>query len=90
MAPVRHVDHAIRHAEGGPTGLANAQGLCEACNQAKETTGWTARPRPGPRHVVDVITPTGHTYRSRAPVSSAYVSRRTGAERLLHELTVAV
>ena len=29
-APVRHLDHAEDHADGGPTSAANGQGLCEA------------------------------------------------------------
>lgn len=37
-------------AEGGPTSGPNGQGLCEACNYAKAAPGWSARPRPGPRH----------------------------------------
>ncbi|MBB6626131.1 DUF222 domain-containing protein [Nocardioides sp. KIGAM211] len=66
-APARHADHVVRAADGGPTSAANGQGLCVACNLAKEGLGWTARPRPGPRHTVEIVTPTGHTYRSTAP-----------------------
>jgi hypothetical protein len=67
-APARPVDHARSLAEGGETDQFNGQGLCEACNIAKEALGWTARPRPGPGdHVVDTVTPTGHRYTSRAP-----------------------
>lgn len=66
-APVRHLDHVVRVEDGGPTTTANGQGLCEACNQAKEAPGWDARP--GPRHGHDVLTrtPTGHVYVGRAP-----------------------
>jgi hypothetical protein len=35
-APIRHVDHVVAARLDGPTGLDNAQGLCEACNYAKE------------------------------------------------------
>jgi hypothetical protein len=66
-APIRHHDHVRGHAEGGRTSHVNGQGLCEACNLAKQAPGWTARPRPGPRHTVDTRTPTGHTYTSTAP-----------------------
>jgi hypothetical protein len=66
-APVRHLDHAEDHARGGPTGAVNGQGLCELCNHAKQALGWTARPRPGPRHTIETITPTGHPYTSTAP-----------------------
>jgi hypothetical protein len=66
-APVRHLDHAEDHAEGGPTSADNGQGLCEGCNDAKQAAGWTARPRPGPRHTIEITTPTGHRYTSTAP-----------------------
>ena len=67
-APVRPVDHAKSLAEGGETSQDNGQGLCEACNIAKEALGWSARPRPGPGgHEVETVTPTGHRYTSRAP-----------------------
>lgn len=35
-AEIRQIDHVRPHAEGGPTSLDNANGLCAACNQ-KET-----------------------------------------------------
>lgn len=66
-APVRHLDHVEDHDDGGPTSAANGQGLCEACNHAKQSRGWRARARPGPRHTVETTTPTGHRYRSVAP-----------------------
>ena len=71
-APIRHTDHPVSHATTGETSYVNGQGLCEACNQAKETTGWTARPRPGPGHVVETTTPAGHTYQSRAPAPPGF------------------
>ncbi|SDD51389.1 HNH endonuclease [Auraticoccus monumenti] len=66
-APIRHTDHVVPATDGGATSLGNGQGLCEACNYAKESPGWTARPRPGPRHTVRTTTPTGHGYQSTAP-----------------------
>ena len=67
-APARPVDHVKSLAEGGETNQDNGQGLCEACNIAKEALGWSARPRPGPGgHEVETVTPTGHRYTSRAP-----------------------
>ena len=66
-APVRHRDHVVKAGHGGPTSAANGQGLCEACNYAKEAVGWQAWPRPGPRHTVEVVTPTGHAYASVSP-----------------------
>jgi hypothetical protein len=75
-APIRHVDHVEAHAGGGPTSATNAQGLCEACNHAKQAPGWRARPGPpGGGHLVEHTTPTGHRYRSRPPVV-ATVRRR--------------
>jgi hypothetical protein len=66
-APIRHFDHIIPWHDGGPTSLGNGAGLCEACNHTKELPGWTATTNPGTRHVLDIRTPTGHTYRSTAP-----------------------
>ena len=71
-APVSDTDHVESKAEGGETSFENGQGLCEACNIAKEAPGWSARPRPGPAgqhdlHIVETTTPTGHVYTSVAP-----------------------
>jgi hypothetical protein len=66
-APVRHVDHVTRAADDGETSADNGQGLCQACNQAKEAPGWRTTRPPGRDHVVETTTPTGHRYRSRAP-----------------------
>jgi 5-methylcytosine-specific restriction endonuclease McrA len=66
-APIRHHDHILPWHDGGPTSLSNGAGLCEACNHTKELPGWKAQPRPGPRHTIELTTPTGHTYRSTAP-----------------------
>ncbi|CAM3523179.1 DUF222 domain-containing protein [Nocardioides dubius] len=68
-APVRHADHIRSVVEGGATTTVNGQGLCEACNHAKQAAGWRQRaiqPR-GHRLTVETTTPTGHRYRSRAP-----------------------
>ena len=68
-APIRNVDHVERHRDGGPTSLPNAQGLCEACNQAREAPGWRAEAtdHSDGRHEVTVTTPTGHRYSSSSP-----------------------
>ena len=66
-APIRHHDHVVGAGEQGQTSLTNGQGLCEACNYAKEGAGWRARPSPGDRHTVEITTPSGRTYRSGAP-----------------------
>jgi hypothetical protein len=65
-APIRHADHVRRAADGGDTSADNGQGLCEACNQAKEAPGWgSSASRAGPGHPVTTTTPTGHSYTSR-------------------------
>lgn len=66
-APIRHLDHIVAVADGGATTADNGQGLCEACNYAKEAPGWSVRRLPGPHHRIVVSTPTGHRYESRAP-----------------------
>ncbi|WP_224049830.1 HNH endonuclease signature motif containing protein [Arthrobacter sp. NicSoilB4] len=66
-APIRHLDHIIPWHHGGQTTHTNGAGLCEACNHTKETPGWTVKPRPGPRHTIEITTPTGHTHQSTAP-----------------------
>ncbi|SDQ45988.1 HNH endonuclease [Arthrobacter crystallopoietes] len=66
-APIRHHDHVVPWRNNGQTSEVNGQGLCEACNQAKEADGWHAQAVPGPRHTVETTTPTGHTYLSTAP-----------------------
>lgn len=66
-APIRHHDHVVSYDDGGATSAANGQGLCVACNLAKEASGWSSRAAPGARHTVITMTPTGHRYRSRAP-----------------------
>jgi 5-methylcytosine-specific restriction endonuclease McrA len=73
-APVRHVDHVVDHASGGPTSAENGQGLCVRCNHAKQAAGWRGRAEgggDGPHrwraHTVVITTPTGHRYSSKAP-----------------------
>ncbi|MDP3891856.1 HNH endonuclease signature motif containing protein [Nocardioides sp.] len=68
-APIRHADHVTPRARGGRSTLDDGQGVCEACNYAKELPGWRHRtqsewPR---RHTVQIKTPTGHTHQSQAP-----------------------
>ncbi|MEV7648928.1 DUF222 domain-containing protein [Arthrobacter sp. NPDC089319] len=79
-APIRHIDHIVAWSEGGPTTLANGEGLCERCNQSKEADGWSAKPLDGARRTVETTTPTGHTYTSTAPpLPGTTVSRPTAA-----------
>ncbi|CAM3699566.1 HNH nuclease domain-containing protein [Tsukamurella ocularis] len=72
-APIAHTDHIVLHATGGTTSLANGQGLCAACNYAKEAPGWRSATVDDPtgRHTVETRTPTGHLHRSTAPDQAA-------------------
>ncbi len=85
-APIRHTDHVRSAASGGATSLGNGQGLCEACNHAKEAAGWRSRTerwasRAGP-HSVTLTTPTGHTYTGRAPDPPGRLRRPPGSPRV--------
>lgn len=79
-APITQIDHVTPRAAGGPTSLANGQGLCQRCNLAKQAAGWSTRPGDsapgdgaeysgpiGPGSTVRITTPTGHTYDSTPP-----------------------
>jgi hypothetical protein len=66
-APVRHADHVLDHAAGGPTALANGAGLCESCNYLKQVPGWRAEVLGSVGRVIEITTPTGHRYRSLPP-----------------------
>jgi hypothetical protein len=60
-APIRHIDHIRRWADGGRTTFGNGRGLCAFHNHVRETPGWGARTT---THGIDTITPTGHVYTS--------------------------
>jgi hypothetical protein len=68
-APIQHTDHPVPARDGGATSVPNGQGLCEACNYAKEAYGWSQRPvgEDFDAHTVEITTPTGHVHRSREP-----------------------
>jgi len=68
-APIRHTDHAIPNARGGPTSLTNGLGECEACNYAKEAPGWRVHTwcDGDGLHTAEFTTPTGKSHRSTAP-----------------------
>jgi hypothetical protein len=91
-APIRHLDHIRSRAGGGETSAINGEGLCEACNYAKETEGWRHDPpeiefRP---HTVELTTPTGHRHASRSPRSPGNHRRRSRAEQDVHLAWVAL
>ncbi len=85
-APIRHLDHIVPWHNGGTTSLSNGAGLCEACNHTKEAPGWSAQPRPGPRHTLQLTTPTGHSYHSTAPPLPGTGYQSTATPRQRHEL----
>lgn len=64
-APVRHLDHIERAADGGPTTSENGRGVCQFHNHVREQPGWhVAR---APDGTVATTTPTGHTYYGPGP-----------------------
>ncbi|MFF5794218.1 HNH endonuclease [Paeniglutamicibacter sp. NPDC012692] len=65
-SPIRHLDHVVQAARGGPTSVENSGGSCVFCNQTKECPGWKEETIPGPRHTKRVTTFSGHTYESTA------------------------
>ena len=85
-APIRHLDHVLPWHNGGTTTRTNGAGLCEACNHTKEIPGWNAQPRPGPRHTIQLTTPTGHTYQSTAPPLPGHPPPETAAPHHRREL----
>jgi hypothetical protein len=85
-APIRHLDHVLPWHSGGTTNQSNGSGLCEACNHTKEVPGWSAHPRPGPRHTIQLTTPTGHSYQSTAPPLPGPPSPGIAASRHRREL----
>ncbi len=83
-APIRHIDHVVSWQSGGKTNLTNSAGLCEACNHTKEHPGWTTTTLHGGTrggthgvHTLEVRTPTGHTYQSKAPPLPGHQPSRT-------------
>jgi len=79
-APIRHIDHIIPWHSGGATTVENGAGLCEACNHTKENPGWnnkTVNKDAQGIHTLEVSTPTGHTYQSKAPPLPGHRPSRT-------------
>jgi hypothetical protein len=67
-APIAEYDHITPAADGGETSTTNLQGLCSACNHAKQAPGWTQHAHRDEHgtHVVDITTPTGTYIRSKS------------------------
>jgi hypothetical protein len=85
-APIRHLDHVLPWRSGGTTSQGNGAGLCEACNHTKEAPGWRSRPKTGPRHTLQLTTPTGHSYQSTAPPLPGHQPPEAAASRRRREL----
>lgn len=76
-APIRHIDHIIPAAHGGPTDTENLQGLCEACNYTKQAPGWSTTGTGN--GTVATTSPTGHSYTSVPPTLPGASSPLAGA-----------
>jgi hypothetical protein len=74
-APIRHTDHLEPVAGDGETSGDNGQGLCEACNYAKQALGWSVRVGDTEPHTIEIRTPGGRVYRSVAPPLPGHVPR---------------
>jgi hypothetical protein len=74
-APIRHLDHLLPHARGGPTSAENGNGKCVACNQAKEGSDWRGEVVGDRPRELAISTPTGHRHRSRPPGLPAPLDR---------------
>ena len=70
-APIRHTDHVVPFRAGGPTTLANGRGVCARGNYVREMPGWKvdliSNGVFGRTHAIQITTPTGHRYTSKAP-----------------------
>ena len=81
-APIRNVDHVIRAADNGPTSSVNGQGLCLACNLAREAPGWVTS---GSGGLASTRTPTGHTTTSSPPTHPGWLPPAQGPPPSRHE-----
>jgi hypothetical protein len=70
-AAIRHIDHITRQTDGGITIYTNGRGACERGNYIREMPGWHINlidsGLHGAAHAIQITTPTGHHYLSRAP-----------------------
>jgi 5-methylcytosine-specific restriction endonuclease McrA len=74
-APIRHADHPEPAAAEGETSSDNDQGLCEACNYAKQSPGWRVRPITVEPHTVEIRTAAGQVVSSEAPPLPGHVPK---------------
>lgn len=78
-SPIRHTDHIVRAADGGPTAPENGAGVCERFNYVVEMPGWNKATLTDPtkgRDVLAITTPTGHRYSSLPPALRMPTRRR--------------
>ncbi len=82
-APIREIDHIIRHADGGPTIPSNAQGVGVSDHGVRDLPGWKVEAVDGDAaNGVRWTTPTGHSYVSKPPPILGHgSSRRAVASR---------
>ena len=66
-APIRHLDHVTPYRDGGLTTYSNGRGVCERHNYTREMPGWQIELLSNRPHTTITVTPTGHSYHSRAP-----------------------
>jgi hypothetical protein len=88
-APIRHTDHAKPVAGDGQTSSRNGQGLCEACNYAKEAVGWSVTIVGDSPHAIEIRTPTGQVHRSQAPALPGHVPRPGGPWGIVPRIDLA-
>jgi hypothetical protein len=88
-APIRHTDHSEPVADDGETSSRNGQGLCEACNYAKEADGWSVRVLHDRPHTIEIRTPRGQVYRSAAPPLPGHVPRAGGPRGAVPRIDLA-
>jgi hypothetical protein len=80
--PIYDIDHIYRHADGGPTTAANAEGLGVGDHHTLDLPGWTVRAVNGDAaNDVRWKTPTGHVYESRPPPILGHGNTRTPPRR---------
>jgi hypothetical protein len=89
-APIRHTDHPLPVADDGETSGDNGEGLCEACNYAKEAPGWTFRVVATEPHTVEIHTPAGRLYRSTAPPLPGKVPRASSPRGAVPRIDLAL
>lgn len=63
-ARIRHIDHVVSVANGGPTSYTNGQGLCARCNYLKEHGLWHVAPAPAPAPATADAFAGSHTQRA--------------------------